>query len=590
MDEPSLDARRPWRSLARMLRPQRWRLLLAALVFVVLDSPIWLVPVVVSGVVDVAVQGGPLPRLWWWGALGAVVLLQNYPTRLWFTSLYATVTRRLGVDLRGALTWHLHGLSHGFHTRSSAAVIQSKIVRDVENVEIMMQQAGPAAWSAVLVLTGALTVTALTVPIFVAVFALTLPLAAVMRAMMMRRSAHRNATFRHEVEQLSSQVGEMAVLMPLTRAHGLESVAERRIAARSENVMRAGLSLDMLNGGFGALTWVVLQLVGLAGILLAAAAAVEGWFAVTPGQVVLVATYFTILINAVASLLSLLPILTRGGESLASIAEVLQDDDLEENVGKPAVGAISGAITLREVTYGYPAPRGAAGPGAGTAAVEGVSLDIRAGETIAFVGPSGSGKSTLLNLVLGFLRPTSGTIAFDDHDMQQVDMRTLRRHVSVVQQQPALFAGTIAQNVAYGMDDVDEAVVLDALARAGALEFVEREPEGIRTMVGERGARLSGGQLQRIAIARALVREPRILLLDEATSALDVSSERVVQDALDVLRGTCTTLVVAHRLSTVRTADRIVVLRAGRVVEQGSHEELVAAGGAYAQMVRLQRD
>jgi ATP-binding cassette subfamily B protein len=162
--------------------------------------------------------------------------------------------------------------------------------------------------------------------------------------------------------------------------------------------------------------------------------------------------------------------------------------------------------------------------------------------------------------------------------------------VSVVQQQPALFAGTIAQNVAYGMDHVDEAVVLDALARAGALEFVEREPEGIRTMVGERGARLSGGQLQRIAIARALVRDPRILLLDEATSALDVSSERVVQDALDVLRGTCTTLVVAHRLSTVRTADRIVVLRAGRVVEQGSHEELVAAGGAYAQMVRLQRD
>jgi len=586
MHDISLDARRPWRSLATLLKPQRWRLALAALVFVALDSPIWLLPVVVSGVVDVAVDGGPVHRLWFWAVVGAVVLVQNYPMRLWFTSLYATVTRRLGVDLRGALTWHLHGLSHGFHSRASAAVIQSKIVRDVENVEIMMQQAGPAAWSALLVLVGALVVTALTVPIFIAVFALTLPLAAVMRAAMMRRSARRNAAFRHEVEQLSSQVGEMAMLMPLTRAHGLESVAERRVAARSENVMRAGLSLDMLNGGFGALTWVVLQLVGLAGIILAGAATIYGWFPITPGQVVLVATYFTILINAIASLLSLLPILTRGGESLASIGEVLSDDDLEENVGKPAVDDVSGAISVRAVSYTYPQTTGSpVGP-----AVRHVTLEIAAGETVAFVGPSGSGKSTLLNLVLGFLRPSAGSIAFDAHDMQAIDMRTLRRHVSVVQQQPALFAGSIAQNVAYGMDDVDDEVVREALREAGALEFVDRQPDGIHTLVGERGARLSGGQLQRIAIARALVRDPRILLLDEATSALDVESERVVQDALAVLRGTRTTLVVAHRLSTVRTADRIVVLRNGRIVEQGSHEVLLAAGGVYAEMVRLQRD
>ncbi|WP_350347545.1 ABC transporter ATP-binding protein [Agromyces sp. G08B096] len=578
--EGAVDGRHPGRSVLRLLGLRRGRVTAAVAFFALKDTPLWLLPVVTSAIIDVVVAGGPLTTLWLWAGIAVVALLQNYPNHVMYTRLFMGTVRSIGADLRNALAARLQSLSIGFHTRANSAIVQTKVVRDVENVEVMLQQVSHPLLSATMVALGAIVMTAINVPAFLPVYALAIPLAVLLRAILNQRSRERNETFRREVEQFSARVGEMATLMPITRAHGLEQTAVSRVAVGAEGVRSAGLRLDVMNGSFASLSWVSLQLLTVGCLVLAAWVSVSGWLPITPGQVVLLSSYFTLLTGSATNLLMLLPVVARGTESVRSIAEVMQEPDLEHNEGKRRVDRVAGELALEAVGYRYP---DADGP-----ALDGVDLTIRPGETVAFVGSSGSGKSTLLNLVLGFLRPSSGRVRLDGTDMEDLDLRTFRRFVSVVPQESVLFEGTIRENIAYGLGDVSDERVLAALRDANALEIVEALPDGWHTVVGERGARLSGGQRQRLSIARALVRDPRVLLLDEATSALDPESEAKVRRALERLMAGRTTLVVAHRLSTIRSADRIVVLERGRIVEIGSHDELVAAGGRYAELHRVQ--
>ncbi|WP_187977248.1 ABC transporter ATP-binding protein [Mycetocola sp. JXN-3] len=570
----------PGRAFLGLLRPHRGKLLLAALAFIVKDSPLWLMPVITARVIDIVVDRRSLTELAIAAGLAVVLLLQNYPLHMTFTRLFSTVTRRIAADLRNTLTEHLQSLSIGYHSRASAAVIQTKVVRDVENVELMMQQAFPAALSAVAALTGAIIMTAIQVPAFVLVFALTVPIAVLLMRYVRARSRHRNEDFRRQVEQFSKGVGEMATLIPITRAHGLEKVAVERVSHRTEEVRSAGINLDVLNGRFGAMSWVAYQLLGVFCLVAAAAASLTGLLPITPGQVVLLSTYFTILTGGIVTLLSLVPVFTRGLESIRSVGEVLQDPDVEENDGKSHITDVEGELRFEDIRFRF--------PGDPRVAIDGVNLTVNPGETIAFVGPSGSGKSTMLNLVLGFLRPTSGRILLDGRDLETLDLREVRRFVSVVPQESVLFDGTVRDNITYGLENVTDERVLKALTDAHAMDIIENLPQGWDTVVGERGASLSGGQRQRLAIARALVRDPRILFLDEATSALDSESESHIKDALDTLLRDRTTLIVAHRLSTIRSADRIVVLARGKIVEIGSHEQLLKLGGHYARLHEAQ--
>ncbi|MDN4482256.1 ABC transporter ATP-binding protein [Demequina lignilytica] len=327
----------------------------------------------------------------------------------------------------------------------------------------------------------------------------------------------------------------------------------------------------MVTHHFGSLSWVILQILTMGCLIAAGVLSVTGALPITAGQVVLLSTYFTTLTGAAMQVLNLLPIMARGRVSARSVAEVLEDPDVEHNEGGATVERVTGAIRLERVVVRYgedDAP-----------ALDGVTLDIPAGCTVAFVGASGSGKSTLVNTVLGFVRPSSGRVLLDGHDMAGLDLRVVRHSVAVVPQESVLFEGSVRDNVAYGLADVSDDAVVGALEKANVAEAVAALPEGLDTVVGSRGARLSGGQRQRISIARALIRDPRLLVLDEATSALDSESEHRVHGALATLMADRTTLVVAHRLSTVAAADLIVVLDHGRIVESGPHAELVARRG-----------
>ncbi len=567
---------RPGRSVLRLLARRPGRMTLAILAFACKEIPLWFLPVVTARIIDIVATGGEVSTVLIWFAVAAVLLIQNYPMHIVYTRNFMTVVRDTGADLRNALAARLQSLSIGYHTRVSSSIVQTKVVRDVENVELMLQQVTHPLLSATMVLIGAVSMTAIAVPQFLPVYALAIPIAIGIRYGLRNRSRERNETFRREVETLSARVGEMASLIPVTRAHGLEQTAVTRVASGADGVRRAGLHLDMLNGHVASISWVAMQLLAVGCLVLAAIFSLTGFLPITPGEVVLLSTYFTLLTGGLTQVLMLIPVGARGLESMRSISEVLQEPDLEQNEGKRTVSRVGGHLELQHVSHRYDE--------AERDAVHDITLDIPPGETVAFVGSSGSGKSTMLNLVLGFVRPTAGRILLDGVDMQDLDLRTVRRSVSVVPQESVLFEGTIRENIAYGLDDVSDDRLREALRDANAAEFVDRLPDGWETVVGERGARLSGGQRQRLAIARALVRDPRILLLDEATSALDPESEELVKEALNRLMKGRTTLVVAHRLSTIRQADRIVVLEHGEVVEVGGHDALVAAAGRYAHL------
>lgn len=570
----------PIRTLRYMLSGQRKNVALAVICFSIKHSPAWLIPVITANLIDIVVQKKSTVDLAINSGALILVVIQNFPTNILYVRFLATAIRDTENRLRSALVVRMQQLSIGYYQKTNAGALQTKVVRDVENIEQMLRHMSDGGLAALNGLIGAIVVTAIRVPNFLIFFILVAPIASITIIRLRKSLNEYNEDFRGQIEKMSSRVNEMTTLLTVTRAHGLERRAVRRMKDSFASVQEAGLKLDRINGRFNAAAWVTFQLANVCCLILSAYCALNNKFGISAGDVVLLTSNFGMLIGSIILLASLAPAISKGFASITSLGEVLESPDLEVNQGKKSVDSVDGVIEFSKVNFTYPTNH--------KPSLSDISFSASPGKMIALVGPSGSGKSTLINLVIGFLRPSQGTIRVDGADYKNLDLRTVRKFLSVVPQESVLFDGTIAENISYGLSDVSSPEIEQALRDANAWEFVQSFDDGVDTLVGERGARLSGGQKQRLAIARALIRNPRILILDEATSALDSESEKLIQDALSRLMKDRTTFVVAHRLSTVQEADQILVLDEGKIVESGTHSELLQHQGVYRRLYDAQ--
>ncbi|MDP6563678.1 MAG: lipid A export permease/ATP-binding protein MsbA [Alphaproteobacteria bacterium] len=393
-----------------------------------------------------------------------------------------------------------------------------------------------------------------------------------------KRMRKASTATQEETGKLASHLTETLEGARLVKAYGMEEREIRRASERVERRLKEIMRMIRTRSAATPLTE------SIGGVAVAVAIFYGGWRAqagaLSLGEFMSFLAALLMVYQPLKGLASLNAALQEGLAAAQRIFAVLDvAPTIRERPDAAALQVSAGAITVSAVHFSYEE---------GKQAVHDVNLTVPAGATVALVGPSGSGKSTLMNLLLRFYDPDQGTIAIDGQDIADVTIDSLRGALALVSQDVTLFDDSVHANIAYGRPGADEAAILAAAEAAAADQFIRELPQGYDTRVGEDGVRLSGGQRQRIAIARAMLKDAPILLLDEATSALDSEAERQVQTALEALKRGRTTLVIAHRLSTVRAADRIYVLDAGRVVETGDHAELMRQGGAYAKLYRLQ--
>lgn len=548
--------------------------------FICKHSPVWILPIVTSNIINAATSsdGHSGLTIFLNVAFMTVMVLQNVLTNYIHTWLYAKTIRNVEKDLRSALVRKLQQLSISYHKEMESGRLQSKIMRDVEQVETLSAQIFISMLSIILNVVVALGIVVskdLTVFLF---FGATVPLAVLIMVFFKGKIKRYNSEFRHEMEETSVQVMEMVEMIPVTRAHALEKEETSKMQVRLKQVAQKGLQLDMVQTYFSSISWVTFQVfqvicLGFTGYL-----ASQGKISV--GDVVMYQTYFASIVNNVSGIISLIPIVAKGLESVSSIGDVLIAEDIEDNRKKKKIKQVSGDIEFQDVTFTYADDT--------TPVLSHLNFHIKPGETIAFVGPSGAGKTTILNMVIGFSKATEGQVLIDGYNMADLNLHSYRKHIAVVPQNSILFSGTIRENITYGLDNISEEDLQQVLISSNLKELVDSLPQGLDTKIQEHGGNLSGGQKQRISIARAFVRNPKILILDEATSALDTISEKQIQEATRNLTKDRTTLIVAHRLSTIRDADRIAVIKHGGVAEFGTYEELMEKKGSFYEMREMQ--
>ncbi|MCC5790492.1 MAG: ABC transporter ATP-binding protein [Opitutales bacterium] len=490
----------------------------------------------------------------------------------------ARVVARMILELRSRIFHKLQFLHFGYLDRQKTGRLLSKYAFDTQNVEqVIMPMLNQLLPNILYSLSIIILLTFLNWQLSLIILAI-VPLYFFSRRYFFLRIQAKNRAMRMARERLTGTASEYISALRLVRGYGQERNAIGTIEETSLNYARSRTDQISINNSFGAFATVATQALSLLVVAGGAYMVIHGQL--TLGTLFAFMAGLPIILMPVQLFLNFSQQYFVGKEAFYSLRELLTSQYVEDWKGARKPNPFEGRITFENVSFSYDKTS--------EPAIREVNLDIGAGEHVALVGPSGSGKSTIANLVLGLYGAKSGQILIDGIPQRDINMRWLRRHCAIVMQESLMLSGSIFDNIRFARFDASREEVEEAARLANADEFIKKLPEQYETEVGERGTMLSGGQRQRLSIARAILRDPRILILDEATSALDYESERLIQDALDNLSRGRTVITIAHRLSTVKKADRIIVMSSGQIREQGSYEELSHAQGYFQHLLQSQ--
>jgi ATP-binding cassette, subfamily B, bacterial len=579
--EPERSGLAPLGAILPFVRPYRG-LALAWLGFLGLSSAATLtLPVAVRFMIDRGFgseDAGSIDRYFLGLFAVALVLALATAARFYFVTLLG---EKVIADIRKRVYDHLLTLDQAFYEVTRTGELISRLSADTELLRTVLASSASVAVRSVVIVVGAGVALALTSPRLAGIAAIGIPFVILPIVLFGRRVRGLSRQSQDRIADANARAGETLNAMHTVQSYAREEMESQRFGAAIARALgtaarrvraQASLTAAVIVLVFGAVTLVLW--IGAKDVV------TGGMSAGALGQFVL---YAVIAAGSVGALTEVWSEVQRAAGGMERIRELLDTAPTVKVPVRPATLPSPGRGHLRfeGIGFHYPArPQ--------TAALVDFNLDVRPGETVALVGPSGAGKSTVFQLLLRFYDPQAGRIRYDGVDIRELDPAVLREAMALVPQDPVIFGADAMDNIRYGRLDATEDEVVEAARSAEAHEFLSALPEGYATFLGERGVRLSGGQQQRLAIARAVLKDAPVLLLDEATSALDAQSERAIQQALQRIMRDRTTLVIAHRLSTVLAADRIVVLDAGRIVAEGSHAELVGRGGLYAELARLQ--